>query len=85
MTSNYQQRELLRLSRCGFNNNNPLVNSNQTVFFISYCGCHETLYFQVCCRSGLFISDLPAPGKCGVQAKDRIVGGEETNIQDFPW
>lgn len=30
-------------------------------------------------------NDLPIPGRCGTQAKDRIVGGEETSILDYPW
>lgn len=30
-------------------------------------------------------NDLPVPGRCGTQASDRIVGGEETSILDFPW
>lgn len=30
-------------------------------------------------------ADLPDPGKCGTQARDKIVGGEETGIQDYPW
>lgn len=44
------------------------------------------LLFQVCCSISFTEIDLPAPGQlCGTQAKDRIVGGEETNIQDYPW
>lgn len=43
------------------------------------------LLLQVCCPVPFTVSDLPAPGQCGTQAKDRIVGGEETNIQDYPW
>lgn len=30
-------------------------------------------------------NDLPIPGRCGTQANDRIVGGEETSILDYPW
>lgn len=41
---------------------------------------------QICCESIPFKeSDLPQPGQCGTQLKERIVGGEQTNIQDFPW
>lgn len=28
---------------------------------------------------------MPQPGQCGTQLKERIVGGQQTNIQDFPW
>lgn len=30
-------------------------------------------------------NDLPIPGRCGTQAKERIVGGQETSILDYPW
>lgn len=30
-------------------------------------------------------SDLPAPGICGSSIEDRIVGGNETRITEFPW
>lgn len=30
-------------------------------------------------------NDLPIPGRCGTQANDRIVGGEETSLMDYPW
>lgn len=40
----------------------------------------------MCCPINRFtVNDLPPRGKCGTQAKDRIVGGEETSISDFPW
>lgn len=34
---------------------------------------------------GLQASDLPAPGYCGNHLADRIVGGEETQISEYPW
>lgn len=34
---------------------------------------------------GLSPSDLPPPGKCGSQLSNRIIGGEETKIDEFPW
>lgn len=30
-------------------------------------------------------SDLPPPGDCGFFVNDRIVGGNETRITEFPW
>lgn len=30
-------------------------------------------------------SDLPAPGVCGVQPKNRILRGEMTRIDEYPW
>lgn len=29
--------------------------------------------------------DLPQPGQCGFSVNDRIVGGNETRITEFPW
>ncbi|XP_055323307.1 serine protease easter-like isoform X2 [Sitodiplosis mosellana] len=41
---------------------------------------------KVCCNTSVFKeSDFPQPGVCGTQFKERIVGGEETTITDFPW
>lgn len=34
---------------------------------------------------GLQASDLPEPGTCGSHLANRIVGGEETEITEFPW
>lgn len=34
---------------------------------------------------GLQASDLPAPGYCGNHLADRIVGGNETQISEYPW
>lgn len=28
---------------------------------------------------------LPEPGKCGVDTSDRIYGGSEADIDEFPW
>ncbi|XP_031619952.1 uncharacterized protein LOC116338681 [Contarinia nasturtii] len=30
-------------------------------------------------------SDFPPPGQCGTQFKERIIGGEETDIGEYPW
>lgn len=34
---------------------------------------------------GLSPGDLPQPGTCGNHLADRIVGGTETAINEFPW
>lgn len=31
------------------------------------------------------VDDLPQPGQCGFSVNDRIVGGNETRITEFPW
>lgn len=35
--------------------------------------------------ASLRASDLPAPGICGFSVDDRIVGGNETRITEYPW
>lgn len=51
---------------------------------------------QVCCsndagtavpnRASAFTEeDLPKPGRCGIQSSDRIIGGTETKINEYPW
>lgn len=39
----------------------------------------------VCCPNTFTIDDLPSNKLCGVQVSDKIVGGDETSINDFPW
>lgn len=36
-------------------------------------------------RSGLSVSDLPQPGECGGFVRDKVLGGQEAEITDFPW
>lgn len=37
----------------------------------------------VCCPTTFTLADLPET--CGEQIEDKIVGGEETNLVEFPW
>lgn len=41
----------------------------------------------VCCPNTLTPDDLPSSenNMCGVQVTDKIVGGEQTSITEFPW
>lgn len=36
-------------------------------------------------RNKFRVEDLPPPGRCGNQVADKIVGGEETGIYQYPW
>lgn len=42
------------------------------------CGMRGNIPY-VCC------SILPKPGQCGVQLTDKIHGGTEAKIKEFPW
>lgn len=66
-----EDRNLLSRSQCGWSvqDNHPLV-----------C-CSDP--FDTPIRVGASL--LPAPGICGTQTSDRIVGGTNTKIDEFPW
>ena len=36
-------------------------------------------------RRGLSVSDLPEPGVCGSSVESKIIFGEPTKINEFPW
>lgn len=35
--------------------------------------------------NGLTEADMPPPGQCGTTVRDRIYGGKQTSIGEFPW
>ncbi|XP_052890735.1 CLIP domain-containing serine protease B4-like [Anopheles moucheti] len=65
--------------------NNPITTQQDTEFLTqSRCGMlqRKTL---VCCAGSNQRSSLPEPPHCGVQLSDRILGGQLTEIDEFPW
>ncbi|CRL07282.1 CLUMA_CG020261, isoform A [Clunio marinus] len=74
-----QDRLFLSLSQCGYRDGQPLV----------------------CCRNfpesttlpppppptapTQKLSPLPLPGECGIDAENRIYGGNQTNVDEYPW
>lgn len=45
-------------------------------------------YSKVCCapQKRYTINEFPPPGACGTQQlKDRVFGGANTTISDYPW
>ncbi|XP_031619833.1 serine protease easter-like [Contarinia nasturtii] len=69
-----------------------LKNPNLSIQQITYlrnaqCG-YQNLFPWVCCANQQqqpSTIQLPRPGVCGSQLQDRIIGGEETRITEFPW
>jgi len=75
-----QVRDFLRRSQCKFENHQPWV-----------C-CPDSVPPPVLTPSNIGTSSvgsggsqLPSVPDCGIQAADRIVGGEPTAIDEFPW
>lgn len=50
----------------------------------SQCG-REGDDILVCCPNSFTIEDLPSTKYCGTQVADKIVGGGETSINEYPW
>jgi len=65
-------RQFLANSQCGYQNNSPYV-----------CCAGDSI--APTRGSSFSENDLPRPGRCGIQAADRIIGGTETKINEFPW
>lgn len=62
----------------------PLTDQNKE--YLRKMKCKEDVQPWVCCpmpvrKSGI----LPKAPACGIETEDRIVGGEETKINEFPW
>uniref|UniRef100_A0A4Y0BFJ7 CLIP domain-containing serine protease n=1 Tax=Anopheles funestus TaxID=62324 RepID=A0A4Y0BFJ7_ANOFN len=65
--------------------NKPINTHEDTEFLMqSRCGVlqRKTL---VCCATSSQRSSLPEPLNCGTQLSDRVVGGQPTQINEFPW
>lgn len=70
----------------------PLLDEDRTFLSRSQCGwSREENHPLVCCNALLEApvrvgaSLLPAVGVCGIQTSERIVGGDNTKIDEFPW
>lgn len=75
-----QVRDFLRRSQCKFENGQPWVCCPDSVAApISRPGNTGSS------SGGSGGSKLPSAPDCGIQAADRIVGGEPTSIDEFPW
>lgn len=61
-----------------------LSTEQRTFLRKSQCG-REGNNPLVCCPNTFKIEDLPPNKFCGVQVSDKIVGGSETAINEFPW
>ncbi|XP_052901883.1 transmembrane protease serine 9-like [Anopheles moucheti] len=67
----------------------PITTPDESRFLAnSRCGeiDRRTL---VCCATADFSetinNDLPVPPRCGIQLSDRVVGGQTTELEEFPW
>ncbi|XP_055545836.1 serine protease easter-like [Wyeomyia smithii] len=70
----------------------PLLPEDRTILSRSQCGWSVTEnHPMVCCTDPIDTpirvggALLPVPGVCGIQTSDRIVGGTNTKIDEFPW
>lgn len=70
----------------------PLLPEDRSFLSRSQCGwSREANHPLVCCTDPLNTpirvgaTLLPAVGVCGIQTSDRIVGGVNTKIDEFPW
>uniref|UniRef100_A0A182JMK2 CLIP domain-containing serine protease n=1 Tax=Anopheles atroparvus TaxID=41427 RepID=A0A182JMK2_ANOAO len=71
----------------------PLLDADRSLLQRSQCGwSFEANHPLVCCAEALEAAPvrvgaglLPAPGQCGIQTSDRIFGGVNTRIDEFPW
>lgn len=72
---------------------NPLTQENRSYLQRSQCGFRDRLPL-VCCGDTPNIQPTPAPaqngllplpGVCGGGTSDRIIGGERTKIDEYPW
>ncbi|XP_053669191.1 CLIP domain-containing serine protease B4-like [Anopheles marshallii] len=65
---------------------NKPINTPQDTEFLTQSRCgmiqRKTL---VCCAGSIQKSSLPEPPHCGVQLSDRVLGGQPTHIDEFPW
>uniref|UniRef100_A0A182TN45 Peptidase S1 domain-containing protein n=1 Tax=Anopheles melas TaxID=34690 RepID=A0A182TN45_9DIPT len=70
----------------------PLLDADRTYLQRSQCGWSTVdNHPLVCCADSLVapvrvgVGLLPSPGQCGIQTSDRIFGGVNTRIDEFPW
>uniref|UniRef100_A0A182WQM1 CLIP domain-containing serine protease n=1 Tax=Anopheles minimus TaxID=112268 RepID=A0A182WQM1_9DIPT len=71
----------------------PLLDADRTYLQRSQCGWSQAdNHPLVCCSDSGLVAPvrvgaglLPTPGQCGIQTSDRIFGGVNTRIDEFPW
>lgn len=68
-----QDRNYLRRSQCGYTQGQVLV-----------C-CPDSLQQPTTGQLGGGRGLLPEPGTCGISTSDRIIGGVETQLDEYPW
>lgn len=75
---NREQKSLLRASRCNQRSGNEDL----------FC-CDEEVEASTISTTPEYIEKLkeklPQPPNCGQDSQDRIFGGSETKIEEFPW
>ncbi|XP_052888783.1 CLIP domain-containing serine protease B4-like [Anopheles moucheti] len=65
--------------------NNPISTPQESEFLSqSRCGMLH-LNSLVCCAASTQISSLPKLPHCGLQMSNRVIGGQPTDIDEFPW
>uniref|UniRef100_A0A182YGK7 Uncharacterized protein n=1 Tax=Anopheles stephensi TaxID=30069 RepID=A0A182YGK7_ANOST len=71
----------------------PLLDEDRTYLQRTQCGWSTAeRHPLVCCADSDLVAPvrvgaglLPTPGQCGIQTSDRIFGGVNTRIDEFPW
>lgn len=81
---NQEARLFLSRSQCGFNGHTPYVCCPQTNQATSQQNSNQQQNKNVIAEK-LTNSFLPKPPECGVDLEDRVFGGTQTNIGEFPW
>lgn len=82
-SSNPQTREFLRRSQCGIGGNNPYVCCASSSPPQPISNPSQSRPPQNSANIGG--GKLPTAPNCGLDAPDRIFGGENTKIDEFPW
>lgn len=84
-----QDRLFLSLSQCGYRDGQPLVCCREnTVAPPPPPPSPQPTQAPVNPNQGQGPpkpSLLPKPGECGVDAANRIYGGNDTNVDEYPW
>lgn len=79
-----QDRLFLSLSQCGFRDGQPLVCCREAAS-VAPPPPAVTTQAPVQQTQSPRNTLLPRPGECGIDAQDRIYGGNETKIDEYPW
>ena len=81
---NPQDRLFLSLSQCGYRDGQPLVCCRENVA-PPPPPPPTTTQSTIAITSAPQRSLLPKPGECGIDAENRIYGGNATHIDEYPW